>query len=273
MRFDIITIFPELLRSPLQEGIIHRALRQGKIEVNLVNLRDFARDIHHTTDDRPFGGGEGMVMKAEPLSAAVAQCRAGQTEQAAKEAARDSAKCILLSPQGKQYNQQKAQEYANIASSGHYGHLILVCGRYEGVDERFIQRDVDEELSIGDYILTGGELAAMVVVDSVTRLLPEVLGCPASKERDTFSRRLLKHPQYTRPREFAGCEVPKELLSGNHLQIEQYRFLESVRVTLRKRPQLLIEEKFTPQECALLEKDGLLAQVRHIQKTVQEGVA
>ncbi len=246
MVFDILTIFPHLLDSPLEEGIIRRARQQRQITVNLVNIRDFALDHHQTTDDRPFGGGEGMVMKPEPLAAAVTSCRIRAKEQ------KDS-KVVLLSPQGRQYDQQAAAQFAKEE------HLILVCGRYEGVDQRFIEGCVDEEISIGDFILTGGELAAMVIVDSVTRLLPGVLGCPASKERDTFSRGLLKHPQYTRPQSFAGREVPAELLSGNHKEIEEYRFLQSVRNTMQKRPDLLTAIHFTPAEKKLLHRHNLLA--------------
>ncbi len=248
MIFDIVTIFPHLLKSPLEEGIIRRARQRQQIAVNLVNIRDFALDRHQTTDDRPFGGGEGMVMKPEPLAAAVTACR--NRAKQPKES-----RVVLLSPQGRQYNQQVAAEFAETK------HLILVCGRYEGVDQRFVENCVDEEISIGDFILTGGELAAMVIVDSVTRLLPSVLGCPDSKEKDTFSRGLLKHPQYTRPQSFAGEEVPTELLSGNHKKIEEYRFLQSVRNTMQKRPDLLNMVTFTPAEKKLLHKYNLLAEM------------
>ncbi len=243
MVFDILTIFPHLLESPLEEGILRQARQRQQIAVNLVNIRDFAQDKHQTTDARPFGGGEGMVMKPEPLAAAVESCRTKHS------------KVLLLSPQGRQYSQQIAVEFAQEE------HLILVCGRYEGVDERFLQSFVDEEISIGDFILTGGELAAMVVVDSVTRLLPGVLGCAASKERDTFSRSMLKHPQYTRPRVFRGSEVPAELLSGNHKRIEEYRFLQSVRNTMRKRPELLKKAAFTAAEKRLLKKHNMHVKV------------
>lgn len=240
MIFDILTIFPHLLASPLEEGILRRAIEREQIKVNLVNIREFAQDAHHTTDDRPFGGGEGMVMKPEPLTAAVESCRT------------KASKVLLLSPQGPRYTQEKA------LSLSQKEHIILVCGRYEGVDERFIQSSVDEELSIGDFILTGGELAAMIIVDSVTRLLPGVLGCADSKDKESFCRNLLKHPQYTRPQIFRGEKVPAQLLSGNHEQIENYRFSQSVRNTLKKRPELLQQEQFSAYEKKLLKKDGLL---------------
>ena len=246
MIFDIVTIFPDLLSSPLQEGIIRKARQEGKIEIRTTNIRDFADDKHATTDDRPFGGGEGMVMKVEPLAAAVDAARQQNS----------AAKVILLSPQGSRFDQAKAVQLAGES------HLILVCGRYEGVDERFRSCYVDEELSIGDYILTGGELAAMVVVDAVTRLLDGVLGCRGSAENDTFSRPLLKHPQYTRPQQWKGMEVPAELLSGNHEEIANYRFLLSVRQTLNRRPDLLRGIQFSTAEEKLLRRHDLLASVK-----------
>ena len=245
MRFDILTIFPELFTSPLQEGILRRALQAEQISVHLHNIRDWATDKHAMTDDRPFGGGAGMVMKPEPLAACLRDVQAGM-----------AGRVILLSPRGVPYNQQAAERLAG------YEKLVLVCGRYEGVDERFCRLYVDEELSIGDFILTGGELAAMVVVDSVTRLLPGVLGCADSAANDTFSRGLLKHGQYTRPREYEGLQVPEELLSGDHGRIEQYRFLESVRETLTRRPALLAEVAFTAAEKKQLKKAGLLGLVQ-----------
>ncbi len=241
MIFDILTIFPNLLESPLNESIIRRARQQGSIAINITDIRDFAADKHAMTDDRPFGGGEGMVMKPEPLSAAL------------RSVARAGAKppVILLTPQGRTFSQEKARQLAREPQ------LILICGRYEGVDERFRRLYVTEELSIGDFILTGGELAALVVIDAVTRLLPGVLGCAASAENDTFSRNLLKHPQYTRPRVFEGLEVPAELLSGDHRRIEEYRFLASVRRTLAKRPEMLKREVFSAAEKRLLIQNGL----------------
>jgi tRNA (guanine37-N1)-methyltransferase len=241
MIFDILTIFPDLFTSPLNEGILRKAREEGKIRITVTDIRDFADDRHSTTDDRPFGGGEGMVMKAEPLAAAVEQTRrSGNT-----------GRVVLLTPQGRRYSQAIARELAKEDS------LVLVCGRYEGVDERFRAAFCDDEISIGDYILTGGELAAMVLVDSVSRLLPGVLGCPDSAEKDTFSRNLLKHPQYTRPRNFRGVEVPDVLLNGNHAEISAYRFAETVRRTMERRPDLLDLERFSREEERLLRRHGL----------------
>jgi tRNA (guanine37-N1)-methyltransferase len=249
MIFDILTIFPDLLESPLQEGIIRRARLNGQISTNIIDLRDFAEGPHSMTDDRPFGGGEGMVMKAEPLAAAVESRKNDQLR----------SKVLLLSPQGRSYNQKVAEELSTEQ------HLVLVCGRYEGVDERFSDCYVHDEISIGDFILTGGELAAMVIIDSVTRLLPGVLGCADSVSKDTFSRNLLKHPQYTRPRMFNEYSVPEELLSGDHERIEKYRFLASVKRTLERRPDLLQKEKFTAKEILLLKKNNLWEAVEKIQ--------
>ncbi len=250
MIFDILTIFPDLLESPLNESIIRRAREKQQVQISITNIRDFALDKHSMTDDRPFGGGEGMVMKPEPLTAALDSVK--------KEAVKE--RVILLSPQGRQYNQKIAEEFSREE------HLILVCGRYEGVDERFRAASVDDEISIGDYILTGGELAAMVIIDSVTRLLPGVLGCADSAEKDTFSRHLLKHPQYTRPRVFAGEEIPEVLLSGNHGNIEQSRFLESVKRTMDRRPDLLAKVLFTKTEIKLLKKQQLWKDIQVLQQ-------
>lgn len=251
MRFDILTIFPDLLTSPLEEGMIRRAVRDGQAAIHIHNIREFATDKHTMTDDRPFGGGEGMVMKPEPLAAAVQRAR----EEGAAEAAGAQARVVMLSPQGRTLNQALAAELAAERQ------LILVCGRYEGVDERFRARYVDLEVSIGDYILTGGELAALVLVDSVIRLLPGVLGCPDSASNDTFSRGGLKYPQYTRPRVFEGEEAPEVLLSGDHAAIEEWRLLAAVRQTLARRPDLLAKMSFSPEQCRLLAKNGLLAAV------------
>jgi tRNA (guanine37-N1)-methyltransferase len=248
MRFDILTIFPDLLSSPLQEGIIRRAIQDDKIEVAIHNIRDFATDKQAMTDDRPFGGGEGMVMKPEPIAAAL--------DKVDEEAGRG--RVIFLSPQGRPLTQAKAVGLAAL------DHLILVCGRYEGVDERVLTLYADEEISIGDYILTGGELAAMVLVDVVTRLQPGVLGCADSVGRDTFSRGMLKHPQYTRPREFRGLEVPEELLSGDHGVIRDWRLAAAVRQTMAKRPELLYRLGFSGAEKKVLVKAGLWPEVERI---------
>ncbi len=248
MDFDILTIFPDFFVSPLQEGIIRRAQADGKIRVRVHNLRDFAVDRHRMTDDRPFGGGEGMVMKPEPLAACVQAARRHEGE----------SRVILLSPKGKQFRQAAAERLAE------YDQLLFVCGRYEGVDERFCDRYVDEELSIGDYVLTGGELAALVVLDAVCRLLPGVLGCGDSVTNESFSCGLLKHKQYTRPRIFEELPVPEVLLSGDHAAIARHRFVESVQLTLDRRPDLLATVEFSPGEQKILRQTGLLERIQSL---------
>lgn len=241
MRIDVLTIFPNLLTSPLEEGIIRRALASSALEIFPHNIRDFALGRHAVTDDRPFGGGEGMVMKPEPIVAALRQVTAQ----------RPGGYVVFLTPQGRPYTQKLAFELAQKE------HIVLLCGRYEGVDAR-IEQYIDAEISIGDYVLTGGELAALVVIDSVTRLLPGVLGCSDSAEHDTFSHGLLKYPQYTRPRQFEGREVPEPLLCGDHQAIAQWRLVESVKRTKARRPDLLQHANFTPDERSLLDVHGLL---------------
>ncbi len=240
MRFDVLTIFPNLLASPLEEGIIRRALASGAIEIFLHNIREFASGRHAVTDDRPFGGGEGMVMKPEPLVRALRRV----------EEIRAGGHVVFVTPQGRLYNQEVARELAAKE------HVVLVCGRYEGIDAR-VERRIDDEISLGDYILTGGELAALVIIDSTARLLPGVLGCADSAARDTFSRGLLKYPQYTRPQDFDGEGVPEVLLSGDHRAIAEWRFVESVRRTKRRRPDLLGRAVFTERELALLAAAGV----------------
>lgn len=242
MIFSVVSIFPSLVEACLQEGIISRAVREELIELDIVNLRDFTFDKHRTTDDRPFGGGEGMVMTPEPLSLAVKEAKR-------KTVARQ--RVILLSPQGRIFDQRVAEELREEQQ------LILVCGRYEGVDERFRENYVDDEISVGDFILTGGELPALMIVDAITRLIPGVLGCSDSAHKDTFSRNLLKHAQYTRPRSFEGNNVPDVLFSGDHRKIAEHRFLESVKRTMMRRPDLLQNASFSGTEMRLLRKHGI----------------
>ncbi len=238
LTFDIITIFPEMFSGPLQESILGRAQERGLISVQVRNLRDYTLDKHQVTDDYPFGGGVGMVMKPEPIFAAV-------------EALRCSSPCrervILLCPQGRRFDQSVAQELSGLE------HLILICGRYEGVDERVREHLVEEEISIGDYVLTGGELPAMVVIDAVARLLPGVLGAPGGAESDSFAEGLLEYPQYTRPAEFQGWRAPDMLLSGNHEEIRRWRRRQSLLRTLQRRPDLLQKAPLTPEDKALLD--------------------
>jgi len=238
MRFDILTIFPDLLKSSLEEGIIRKALQEGKIAVHIHNLRDFTTDKHAMTDDRPFGGGEGMVMKPEPIVMALEHVN--RTAGAGH--------VVLLSPQGRIYRQKVAGELAEKR------HIVLICGRYEGIDERVRQNFIQDEISVGDYILSGGELASLVLVDSITRIIPGVLGSPASASRETFSSGLLKYPQYTRPREFRDFSVPEVLLSGDHTAILEWRLIESLRQTARNRPDLLTNFEFSPEERKILKK-------------------
>jgi tRNA (guanine37-N1)-methyltransferase len=235
MRLDILTIFPDLFKPFLEESIVGRALRKGLVDIRLVNIRAFARGPHLTTDDRPYGGGDGMVMKPGPIFRALQSIdRSGERGLS-----------ILLTPQGERFEQPVAWELSKRE------HLVLVCGRYEGVDER-IRSMVDMELSIGDYVLTGGELPAMVVSDAVVRLLPGVLGGGRSNREDSFEDGLLEYPHYTRPRVFQGQEVPPILLSGDHEKIRIWRRTESIRRTLEKRPDLLEKGNLKEEDTAIL---------------------
>lgn len=219
-------------------GMIRRALLRKKISASTLNIRDFAKGKHRVTDDRPYGGGSGMVMKPEPLAGAI---------RAAKKKVPES-KTILLTPQGRAFNQNVAHELAS------YHGLILISGRYEGVDERICHDLIDDEISIGDYVITGGELAAMVVIDAVTRLIPGVLGGSDSAEKDSFSYGLLEHAQYTRPRTFEGTDVPEVLVSGHHGEIEKWRLETSLIRTFLKRQDLLKNRSLSSQEIEILKK-------------------
>jgi tRNA (guanine37-N1)-methyltransferase len=222
MQIDLLTLFPEFFASPLSQSMLHRAQVQGAVTYRVINLRDYTGDRHQVTDDRPFGGGPGMVMKIEPLAAAI---------RAAKE--RDpETRVILLGPGGAVFNQAKARELAGL------NHLLLICGHYEGVDDR-IHFYIDEELSIGDYILTGGEIPALIVADAVTRLLPGVLGGVGATEEESFQEGLLEYPHYTRPRVFEGHEVPQVLVEGDHQRIARWRRCQALARTVRQRPDLL----------------------------------
>lgn len=231
MRIDVITLFPGMFAGPFQESIIKRAVEGGRVEIVLHNLRDWGIGKHRTVDDCPHGGGAGMVLMCEPLFAAVEAVK-GDAE----------VPVILLSPQGRLFTQEVARELAR------QPRMILVCGHYEGVDERVCEHLVTDEISIGDYVLTGGELPAMVVIDAVVRLLPGVLGAGQSALEDSHADGLLEYPQYTRPASFRGWGVPEVLLSGHHAEIARWRRRQSILRTFRRRPDLLAKAELTPEE-------------------------
>lgn len=253
MRFDLITIFPEFFRGPLEHGIVRRARQAGLVEVHVQDLRAFTKDRHRSVDDRPFGGGEGMVLKPEPLFEAVESLLGHGAGDAAKQTAPDPTTAIvLMSAAGKRFNQEAARRYAQLQR------LIILCGRYEGVDERVAEHLATEELSIGDFVLSGGELAGMLVMDAVTRLLPGALGNEASSQNESFSEGssaaanhsrsqgekhvLLDFPHYTRPADYRGWKVPEILISGNHAEVGKWRRAAALEKTRRNRPDLLSRE-------------------------------
>ncbi len=247
MKIALVTLFPEMLKAVTEFGISGRAVRQGLLELSTWSPRDFAHDKHKTVDDRPYGGGPGMLMMVQPLRDAINAAKDWANtgiEITGVEGA--AAKVIYLSPQGKVFNQQAAVSMAAGAN------LVLVAGRYEGIDERLIQTLIDEEWSIGDYVLSGGELAAMVIVDAITRLLPGALGHEQSAEQDSFAEGLLDCPHYTRPEDFDGMRVPDVLLSGNHAQIRRWRLKQSLGRTWQRRPDLLHAIKLTEEQQVLL---------------------
>ncbi len=233
LRIDVLTLFPRMFDSPFAESIVARARQAGRLELALHDIRSHTSDKHHGADDTPYGGGAGMVLKPEPLTRAIRTARGADGH------------VVLLSAQGRLFDQAAARRLASA------GHLVLVCGHYEGVDERVVESDIDEELSIGDYVLTGGELAAMVVIDAVTRLVPDVIDAE-SLAHESHTDGLLEGPQYTRPPEFEGRKVPSVLVSGDHGAIAKWRRTESIRRTAERRPDLLAEAKLTPAERARL---------------------
>ncbi|MBU2546953.1 MAG: tRNA (guanosine(37)-N1)-methyltransferase TrmD [Proteobacteria bacterium] len=239
MRLDVLTLFPTIFESFLGESLISKALDKGTFEVHLVDIRDFTEDRHRTVDDRPFGGGPGMVLRPEPLARAIAASR----ENAPRET---GARVVILTPAGRRLDQAKVLEYAGLE------HLVLVCGRYEGVDERVARTLVDEEISVGDYVLSGGEVPAMIVIEAVTRLLPGVMGKAESAQEETFAGGLIEYPQYTRPRRFMDLEVPEVLISGDHEAVRVWRRRQSLRRTLDRRPDLLDKARLTPEDRELL---------------------
>lgn len=238
MKFDVLTLFPDLFQAFLNESILGRAVKKGLVDIKLTDIRNFARGSHKVTDDRPYGGGNGMVMKPGPVYRALQSI----------ERPIEKSLVVLLTPQGKVFEQSKAWELSRLDQ------LILICGRYEGVDERIREGLVDMELSIGDYVLSGGELGAMVVIDAVSRLLPGVLGGEYSAAEDSFEDGLLEYPHYTRPEVFNDKSVPSVLLSGDHEKIRLWRRTESLKRTLERRPDLLKKAKLKKEDKAILTK-------------------
>ena len=236
MRIDVVTLFPAMVEPALTTSMLGRARARGLVDIRVVNLRDYATGKHRVTDDYQFGGGGGMVLKPEPIAAAVESVRGERT------------RVILMDPRGRTFTQAVAAELAREA------HLVLVAGRYEGVDERVGEMIADERLSIGDYVLTGGELPALVVTDAVARLLPGVLGGEGAAERESFAAGLLEPPQYTRPEEFRGAKVPDVLLSGDHARVARWRREQALWLTWKRRPELLAEASLTDEERQLIER-------------------
>ncbi|MDW7675411.1 MAG: tRNA (guanosine(37)-N1)-methyltransferase TrmD [Bacillota bacterium] len=236
MKFHVLTLFPAMFQGPLTESIIKRAQDKELVQINIVNFRDFAFNKHNTVDDYPYGGGAGMVLQAEPIFNAVEAIKKPQS------------KVILMCPQGVTFNQQLATRLSQEEE------LIIICGHYEGIDERVKENIVDYEISLGDFILTGGELPAMVVMDSVVRLLPGVLGQDKSSKEESFNQGLLEYPHYTRPALFRDMTVPEVLLSGNHEAIRKWRKKESIRRTFLKRPELLVQEELDAEGRKMLEE-------------------
>ena len=238
MKIKVFTLFPDMLRAMLSESILGRAIEAGLLDVSLYNIRDYTLDRHRSTDDYPFGGGAGMVMMAQPIIDAIEQ----NTEKPFR------GRRIYLSPRGRRLDQRIVEELAK------EDELVLLCGHYEGVDQRALDQVIDEELSIGDYVLTGGELGALVVIDSVARLIPGVLGCDESSEDESFTTGLLEYPQYTRPADFRGQRVPEVLLNGNHAHITAWRREQALEITLERRPELLESAPLTDDDRAMLQR-------------------
>ncbi|HOX14695.1 MAG TPA: tRNA (guanosine(37)-N1)-methyltransferase TrmD [Smithellaceae bacterium] len=238
IRFDVLSIFPEMFHSPLNFSLLKKAQEKGLIEIDLHDIRDWAEDKHNMTDDAPYGGGCGMVMKVEPVERALAAVKRAEVQSLV----------LLMTPQGETFNQKIATRLAEEK------HIIIICGRYEGVDERIREHLADREISIGDYILTGGELSALVVIDAVSRLIPGVLGNDASTTTESFSQGLLEYPQYTRPADYKDWTVPDVLVSGNHAQIERWQRIEAIKRTWLRRPDLLEKVELSERDKIYLEK-------------------
>ena len=239
MKFDVVTIFPAMVAAGLAEGVVSRGIARGVLDVGIHNLRDYATDRHRSVDDVPYGGGPGMVMKAEPLVKATADVRARRGTPDA---------VFVLSPQGRRFTQEVATELSRMS------HILFLCGRYEGMDERVLALVGAQELSLGDFVVSGGELPALVMIDAVSRLVPGVVGDEQSVEQDSFSRGLLDHPHYTRPAEFAGLPVPDVLLSGHHAEVARWRKRAALARTLERRPDLIDEASLNEEERTLLDE-------------------
>ncbi|HLR15171.1 MAG TPA: tRNA (guanosine(37)-N1)-methyltransferase TrmD [Bacillota bacterium] len=237
MHIDVLTLFPDMIERPLQTSILKRAQEQDVFSCNVINFREYTSNKHYKVDDTPYGGGAGMVLSAQPIFDAV---------EAVKSKRESKPRVVMLCPQGERYTQEKAEEFAE------EDHLILLCGHYEGFDERVRTHLVTDEVSIGDYVLTGGELGALVIIDSVVRLLPSALGNVESAKNDSFSTGLLEHPHYTKPANFRGMEVPEVLLSGNHQHIADWRKKEALKRTAERRPDLLEHVELTEKEQAFI---------------------
>ncbi|HZG77404.1 MAG TPA: tRNA (guanosine(37)-N1)-methyltransferase TrmD [Paenibacillus sp.] len=245
MRFDVLTLFPEMFAGMFTTSILGKAQEKGIVSLHAINFREFSGNKHHTVDDYPYGGGGGMVLKAEPIFNAVEHVVAAARAEAGDRDVRPP-RVVLMCPQGETYTQKKAEEFAR------EDHLILICGHYEGYDERIREHLVTDEISIGDYVLTGGEIAACAVVDSVTRLLPGALGNELSSVTDSYSTGLLEHPHYTRPAEYRGWKVPDVLISGHHVNVDAWRREQSLYRTWRRRPDLLERAELTDKERKLI---------------------
>ncbi len=237
MKFDVVTIFPRMIEAGLAEGVVSRGIEKGLVDVRVHDLRVFTTDRHRTVDDMPYGGGPGMVMKIEPFVRALEAIRAERGTPAA---------VVLLSPQGQRFDQAEARRLSGL------GHVVLLCGRYEGIDERVREMVATEELSIGDFVVSGGETPALVVIDAVSRLVPGVVGDQESVEQDSFAQGILDHPHYTRPAEFEGRRVPDVLLSGHHAEVRRWRMKQALLRTLDRRPELIDQETLTREQRELL---------------------
>jgi tRNA (guanine37-N1)-methyltransferase len=242
MRFDILTLFPDLFQGVFGESIVKRAIEAQLVSIGIHNIRDYATDKHHVTDDTPYGGGGGMVMKVEPIMAALEDVLDADTIARQKAGGAIKAPVVLLTPAGRLFTQEIAREYER------YGHIVMICGRYEGVDERVSQLAVTDEISMGDYVLSGGEIPAMAVVEAVTRLVPGVLGDMRAMIEDSHASGLLEYPHYTRPAEYRGLTVPEMLVSGDHARVARWRRDQALRRTLERRPDMLRRASLSAQD-------------------------